>query len=133
MTQDEQRALATLAERITETARSRYALDTKMRHRMADLVPTGKSLNRKLTAWWLLNFTALRAELKKTYKQDVPLRDRDDWEAVWKERRREHEELTAIIVAGESEMNERVYSLFNLDRGEIHLIEEETKYAYGEV
>ena len=133
MTPDDQRALATLAERITETARSRYALDTKMRHRMADLVPTGKSLNRKLTAWWLLDFTALRAELKKTYKQDVPLRDRDDWEAVWKERRREHEELTSVIVAGEAEMNERVYSLFNLDRGEIHLIEEETKYAYGEV
>ena len=31
-----------------------------------------------------------------------------------------------------NEMNDRVYCLFGLTKDEIRLIEEETKYAYGE-
>lgn len=130
---DEQLVLANLAERITSAATKRYALHQKMLHRLRDLVPQGKNVNRKLTEWWLLDFAALRAELKKTFKQDIALRERDDWETLWRERRDDHERLTAEIVAHETEMNDRVYRLFNLAKDEIRLVEEETKYAYGEV
>jgi hypothetical protein len=133
MTADERSALAALAERITTSANSRYALHQKMLNRMRDLVPQGKSLNRKLTEWWRLDFASLRAELKKTYKQDITLRERDDWETLWKERCLQHARATADIVANETEMNERVYRLFALATDEIRLIEEETKYSYGEV
>jgi hypothetical protein len=133
MTAAEKLPLAQLAEQITAAAKTRYALHQKTRSRMRDLVPQGKTLNRKLTEWWSLDFAALRAELQKTFKQDIPLRDRDDWEALWKERRHEHGRLTTDIVARETEMNDRVYRLFGLTKDDIRLIEEETKYAYGEV
>jgi hypothetical protein len=37
------------------------------------------------------------------------------------------------IVALETELNERVYRLFDLTDEEIRIIEESTKYRYGEV
>ncbi len=132
MTPDEKQPLARLAKEITTLAKTRYALHQKTRHRIMDLVPADKPLNRKLSAWWSLDLAALRLELKKTFKQDIPLRDRDDWDMLWKERRNEHERLSADIVARESEMNDRIYRLFGLAQDEIRLIEEETKYAYGE-
>jgi hypothetical protein len=133
MTDDEKQPLARLAEEITALAKARYALHQKTSRRMLDLLPTGKVLNRKLTEWWSLDFAALRTELQKTFKQDVALRDRDDWEVLWKERRGEQKRLTSDIVARETEMNDRVYRLFGLTKDEIRLIEDETKYAYGEV
>lgn len=133
MTADERVQLAQLARRITEAAQTRYALHCKMRRRLHDIIPSGKTLNRKLTAWWLFDMSVLRAELTKSYKQDIPLRDRDDWESLWNERRREHDKLTKYIVDAESEMNECVYRLFDLAPADIRLIEAETKYAYGEV
>ncbi len=133
MTSGERGILAQFAGEITAAAKSRYALHTKMLGRMGDLIPKGKPINRKLTEWWSLDFAALRAELGKTFKQDIPLRDRDDWESLWKERCAEHERLTAIIIARETEMNDRVYRLFELGKDDIRLIEEETKYPYGAV
>lgn len=133
MTADERQRLAQLARHITEAAQKRYALHCKTRRRLHDLIPSGQTLNRKLTAWWQLDFQALRSELKKTYKQDIPVRDRDDWETVWSDRHGEHDKLTARIVEFETEMNALVYELFALGSSDVQLIEEETKYAYGEV
>ncbi|MCI0576039.1 MAG: hypothetical protein L0332_02800 [Chloroflexi bacterium] len=48
-------------------------------------------------------------------------------------RRAGHEQLTAEIVRLETELNERVYGLFELAPEEIKIIEESTKYRYGEV
>ena len=59
---------------ITEHARARYTLQQRVRHRLrADLGEQGKALNQKLTAWWELDFTTLRAEMKKVFKHDIPL------------------------------------------------------------
>ncbi|MBI3909471.1 MAG: hypothetical protein HY320_00890 [Armatimonadetes bacterium] len=49
------------------------------------------------------------------------------------ERKAEHKRLTAQIVALETELNDRVYRLFDLTPEEIRIIEESTKYRYGEV
>jgi hypothetical protein len=45
----------------------------------------------------------------------------------------EHTRLTAEIIAAEEDLNARVYSLFHLTPAEIALLEETTKYRYGEV
>ena len=46
---------------------------------------------------------------------------------------RQHDQLTAEIVRLETDLNRRVYTLFDLSVAEIKLIEESTKYRYGEV
>ena len=47
--------------------------------------------------------------------------------------RAEHEHFTAQIVRLETDLNARVYELFDLTPEEIEIIEESTKYCYGEV
>ena len=55
------------------------------------------------------------------------------WEGWLAARRAEHEQRTAEIVRLETQLNQRVYALFDLTDGETKLIEESTKYRYGEV
>lgn len=93
----------------------------------------GAALNQKLTAWWKLDFAGFRAEVKKVARRDIPLKQRDEWETWLAERRAGHDQLTAEIVRLETELNERVYALFDLNAEEIKIVEETTKYAYGEV
>jgi hypothetical protein len=115
-------------------ARARYDLHRRARRRiLADLGAADKSLNQKLTAWWDLDFPALRAELQKVFERDIPLKDRDDWEEWLQARRAEHQQRTMAIVRMETELNARVYALFDLTPAEIAIIEESTKYRYGEV
>ena len=57
----------------------------------------------------------------------------DEWEDWLEERRGQHENLTGEIVRLETQLNEHVYELFDLTSEEIKIIEESTKYRYGEV
>jgi hypothetical protein len=100
---------------------------------LADLGTPGKALNQKLTAWWNLDFPAFRAEAQKVFKRDIALKDRDDWEEWLQARRVEQWQRTEAIVRMETELNARVYALFSLAPAEITIIEESTKYRYGEV
>jgi len=131
---EEREVIGNLAMRITGHARARYTLHERTRRRIcSDLGTPGKKLNQKLTAWWYLDFPAFRAEIKKGFKQDIPLAERDEWEDWLAGRRAEHERLTAEIVRLETGLNDRVYALFDLTPEEVQIIEESTKYRYGEV
>ena len=99
----------------------------------SDLGTPGKKLNQKLTAWWNLDFPAFRAEVKKVFKKDIPLSERDEWEEWLTGRREEHERQTAEIIRLETELNANVYKLFGLTPEEIQVLEESTNYRYGEV
>ncbi len=127
--------LSNLGTQIAAFAQSRYALHNQVRGRIqSDLGAPGLTLNQKLTAWWELpHLAAFRAELKKALKVDVPLRERDDWEHYLRAQQAEHTRLTAEIVRLETELNAHVYRLFDLTPDEIQLIEDSTKYRYGEV
>jgi len=130
----DRKAISALAMTITERARERYALHQRVRHRLlTDLGTPGAKPSTKLTAWWTLDFPALRAEVKKVFKRDIPLADRDDWESWHAARRADHARLMDDIVRLETELNARVYALFGLTAEEIAIIEESTKYRYGEV
>ena len=59
--------------------------------------------------------------------------ERDEWEDWLEGRREQHERRTAEIVRLETELNERIYRLFDLMSEEIQVVEESTKYRYGEV
>ncbi len=132
----ERDAIGELALRLTDIAKSRYQLHRQSRHRILSDLGTGSgkdSLNQKLTAWWELDFAAFRAEVKKLFKRDIPLKERDDWEAWLLDRQAKHQQHTQQIIALETDLNARVYGLFSLTPAEITLIEESTKYRYGEV
>jgi hypothetical protein len=67
------------------------------------------------------------------FKRDIPVTEREDWEAWLVARQAEHREWTREIVRLETELNARVYGLFGLTPEEIAIVEESTKYRYGEV
>lgn len=125
--------IATLAQQLTETAKQRYEVRRKTTYRIEhDLGKSQAKLNQNLTTWWELSFKEFREELVKVFKRDIPLKDLDDWEVLLKERSAEIGMLTGEIVRLETELNEAVYEAFGLDGEERKLIEQETKYQYGE-
>jgi hypothetical protein len=66
-------AIGGLAMAITEHARARYTLHRRVRRRVAsDLAAPGGTLNRKLTAWWELDFPTFRVEVKKALRAVNP-------------------------------------------------------------
>jgi hypothetical protein len=134
-TSDDHRSeVGRLADEITAEARTRYTLHERTRQRIfSDLGEPGKKLNQKLTAWWTLDFSKFRAEVKNVFMKDIPLIERDEWEEWLAGRRAGHDRLTAEIVRLETDLNAHVYDLFNLTPEEIRIIEESTKYRYGEV
>ncbi len=133
LTDAQREHIARLAQQITETAKQRYAIRRKTAHRIqSDLGTAQAKLNQKLETWWELSFSEFRAELVKVFKRDIPLKERDDWEALLKEQATEIDRLTSTIVQLETELNAAVYAVFGLNEEEQHLIEQETKYRYGE-
>lgn len=119
---------------MTEQAKARYGLHRRAQRRiLGDLGGPGAKLNQKLTAWWDLDFPAFREETRKALKREIAVRERDDWQEWLELQRAKHREHTEAIIRLETQLNERVYNLFDLTRAEIALIEESTKYRYGEV
>jgi hypothetical protein len=134
MSNDESDSLAQLAASTTYLAKQRYQLHQQVRHRLqSDLGTPEQSLNLALTSWWEMDFPAFRSQIKKVFKRDIPLKERDEWEAYLAECRSQHDHLTAQIIGHETDLNQQVYALFHLTPAEIHLIEESTKYPYGAV
>lgn len=130
----EHEVIGALAMKITEKVHDRYTVHERTRRRIfSDLGVPGKKLDQKLTAWWNLDFPAFRAEVKKAFKKDISLSERDEWEDWLSGRRAEHGQLTAEVVRLKMDLNDRVYGLFDLAPEEIRLIEESTKYRYVEV
>lgn len=122
--------LAELARDAQAAAESRRASQRNVRRRIPDLCPPehreadgSVKLGRRLEAWWTLDFPDFRAEVKKRFRQDIPLADRSDWEDMLTERRREIEKLNAEIARAEAEIDRIVYDLFDLTAEEIALVE----------
>ena len=109
-----------------QAAEERYARQQALRRRIGDLAPAGSKakLSSKLKNWWELHdFAAFRAEVKKTFKADVPLAERSDWEDWLAREKTEIARLSAEITRNEDEINKIVYRLFDLTADEIALLE----------
>jgi hypothetical protein len=130
---DQENTLSNLAIRLTALARHRYALHRDARHRIqTDLGKPERELNRKLTDWWTLSFSTFRLEVREVLGSEIPVSERGQWEAWLDQQREEHRCLTSDIVTLETQLNARVFELFDLAKPEIELIETSTKYRYGE-
>lgn len=125
-TDEQKQQLATLAEKCQSAAEKRYQLQQGVRRRIPDLgAASGEvKLNNKLKNWWeFKDFAAFRAEIKKTFKTDIPLAERSDWEDWLTRDKAEIACLTAEIKQHEDQINKLVYTLFDLTDEEIKLLE----------
>lgn len=130
MPDDERAALSSAALAATAVARERYTLHVTVCHRLlADFGSPDLSLNNRLTEWWTLDFPAFRAELRKAFKAEIPVKERADWETALADWQRQHIDLTARLVAIETAIDDRVYRLFNLTAADRRLLADHSRHA----
>jgi hypothetical protein len=117
--------LDTLGQACTDVAHKRYAVIAAVRHRILDLAPPERrKLNGRLENWHELDFASFQAEVKKAFHaDDIPVRQRAEWEAYLGANARDVHALTAQIAGAEQEIDRIVYDLFDLTPGEITLLE----------
>lgn len=116
-------ALAETAQRAAEQRRD--LLNTFRRRVLTDLAPGGMTakLNNKLADWPALEFKAFHDEIKKQFKQAIPLAERDEWQTRFEADKTQVAQFAAEITRCEREIDAAVYRLFNLTANEIALIE----------
>jgi hypothetical protein len=103
----------------------RFESHSGVSHRiLADLAPPARAkLSRKLEDWWTLDFAAFRDEVKRAFRTEIPVHERDQWEAYLAQEGNKVRALTAEIEAAEREIDAIVYRLFDLTPDEIALLE----------
>jgi hypothetical protein len=123
---------ARAAEGATQRAAERQVIRERVRRRIPDLAPQRNvaELSAKLNDWWLLNFDAFRIEIKRQFKADIPVAERNEWEAYLTAEREKVVALTSDIEALEVEIDRRIYSLFGLTDGDAKLLEESLQGQY---
>jgi hypothetical protein len=118
------RALIEKAARSSTVSAERLALQRSVRRRILDLAPPDRrKLNGRLEAWHELDFPAFRAEIRKAFGIDIPLKERAEWESYLAENAAEVHALDARIDAAERDIDAIVYRLFDLTPDEITLLE----------
>jgi len=135
LTVEQESSLAAIAEEITELAKSRYQQHEDMRLTIRNQFGGGEITTRvALYKWWeIADEKALNDEIKHQLGQEIPLNKRSEWRGFLGEQTAGHQRLTAQIVALETRLNTIVYDAFDLTPDERVLIEQATKYPYGEV
>ena len=118
--------ISTLAEQVQAIAESRYQCENGFRRRLQDLCPNDQvfKLNKKLENWWLLDFSTLQKELKKSLKATINLAERSDWQGYFEGEQVKRANLDLQIRGLEQQLNNEVYKLFDLTADEIVLIEQ---------
>ncbi|MCA9911757.1 MAG: hypothetical protein KC496_00345, partial [Anaerolineae bacterium] len=129
--------LATIAEEITGIARERYQLHEDFRTTLRNEFGSGQDISTRidLYRWWdFENEAALSDDMqRRTGWEPIPLKQRSEWRKFLAEEKAKHAAFTAKIIEQETRMNAIVYDAFDLTPEERQLIEETTKYPYGEV
>jgi hypothetical protein len=124
--------IATLAQSAQTTAEARRDEIARFgRAALRDLVPgglsnlTAKGGAKLPVAWYdgVPEFKDFTLELKKRFKRELNLQERNDWDAAVTQASERVAALTQKISQAEREIDSIVYGLFELSREEIVLIE----------
>lgn len=124
-TNTQKQTIATLAEECQQLAESRYKLENELRKLVPSLCPADREakLNNKLKSWWLLSFDDFQAEIKKQFKQAIPLTDCAEWDELFNNNKTAIQNKSAQLAVKEQALNQQVYELFALDADEVALLE----------
>jgi hypothetical protein len=130
---EQQTHIGKLDQQVTHAARQRYRLRQEMAQRIKSDLGAGQSkITDRLDEWWRLSWQEFRDEVRKSFKNEIPLKERRAWQELLQEESAKIEHFTVDIIRIEQELNTIVYAAFGLDQEEIQLIEQETKYQSGE-
>jgi hypothetical protein len=121
----ERNSLTRLGEGNTTAAQRRLEIQSKIRHRILTdfATPERQKFSRKLEEWWTLDFGGFRAEVKRVFHTEIPVKERGEWEAYLASQAAEVRKLDAAIDKAEREIDAIVYRLFDLTPDEIALLE----------
>lgn len=123
--------LVDLGQACTGAARERSEIQSAVRRRILDLAPPERAkLTGKLNDWHELDFGTFRKEVKRAFGDDIPVRERGEWEAYLSDNATRVRELTDRIAAAEREIDQIVYALFDLTPDEIALLEASLEGQY---
>jgi TaqI-like C-terminal specificity domain len=124
-TKDERSKLSFNAQSASTCANERFDSITSVLRRIPDLCPPdcNSKPTERLKEWWKLDFKSFQAEIKKAFKADIPLKQRNEWESFLREEGAKVRRLTAEIEEAEREIDAIVYELFDLTPDEIALLE----------
>lgn len=104
-----------LALALSAGARERYELEQGVRLRiLRDFGPPGAVLSPALHAWWSLDDTAFRAELRWALNNDIPERVREPWLVWLAEQRQAHTDARAALDRLAAQLDATVDELFGL-------------------
>jgi hypothetical protein len=130
----EQQAIARLARTCSSVGQERYQAQVSFQRRLLQAFGAGGAgqLNQKAEAWWNLSLNQLGDALKQSFKLPAnPMKNpraADEWESYLQEKRNEKARLTRALSDAETELNDRVYRLFNLAEVEIKLLQKEVEH-----
>jgi hypothetical protein len=121
VTESHKAQLATLAKTAQIAAESRFKLIKEFNHyAVRDFAPSGK-----MPAAWsdaLPTFTTFTIELKKRFKRDLILQERNDWDGYLASTQKKINALNNKITQAERDIDELVYALFGLTEEEERLL-----------
>ena len=124
-TDDDTRAkLAGLAKECQTAAETRRDKQVQFRKRIPGLAPNGSGkLSQRLERWWLLpDFAAFHAEIKKIFKQGIPLKEQTEWEEYFSQAQESVLKQDGEIARLERDIDTIVYGLFALTSDEIAIV-----------
>lgn len=121
----ENEVISLMAKDIQENVEERYRIESRFKKRMKDLCPEEQDfkINKALNSWWTLDFKTLQKEIKKSFKGEIRLAERDDWEDLFDAQKKKIRDLELVIISKENLLNNEVYKLFDLTSDEIKVIE----------
>ena len=130
----ERQAIGDLARTCGALAQERYQAQIKVQRRLRQAFgeASASPLNQKAAAWWELALNPLGEALQQSFKLKTnPMKSpriADEWESYLTEQRADQTRLTAALTTAETDLNARVYRLFDLTPDEIKLLEKEVEH-----
>ena len=115
--------LTRIAQEVTGSADKTLEIRGRFLARLADLNPAHAKPSRKLENFHELDFAAFRAEVKRLFKTEIPVKERSEWEAFHGEAKAETLRLNSEIEQAEREIDALVYAAFGLNADEIAPLE----------
>jgi type I restriction-modification system DNA methylase subunit len=120
----ENETISVLASEIQSLVEQRFMIERRFTNRLIDLCPSDVlfNINNALSKWWKLDFAGVIKEIKKSFKGEIRLADRDDWEDYFNQCKEERARLDLTARQKEDQLNEEVYSLFSLTEDEKQIV-----------